>query len=45
MRKLVLIAIYCIFSLQGVMVVLYLNLASYTDKPSACAYVQVYWLT
>jgi hypothetical protein len=36
MRKLVLIAIYYIFSLQGAMVVLYLNLASYADKPSAC---------
>jgi len=45
MRKLILIAIYYIFSLQGVMMVLYLNLTSYTDKPSACAYMHVYWLT
>lgn len=45
MRKLILIFIYYIFSLQGFMVVLYLNLASYTDKLSACAYMHVYWLT
>jgi len=42
MRKLVLIAICYIFSLQGFMVVLYLHLASYTNKPSACAYMSVY---
>jgi hypothetical protein len=42
MRKLILIAIYYIFSLQGFMVVLYLNWASYTDKPNACAYMHVF---